>query len=229
MTQRPRPTPPRQRCPQARERVAALAKPTGALGRLEDLAVWGAAARASARPRRPQRTGGRPGRRPRGHAGGRRLRLSARGHRRHGRRLRRPGGGVSVLARQHGVSVRVLDLAVDVDLTELPTAGVRTRSAILRRDPPRGRPDLRRDGASLRRRRHRRRGDRRRRRPADPRRHGIGNTTPAASLIAATFGLRRPRSPAAAGDRQRGAGGARPPDPTGPGPRRRPGRRPGTG
>ena len=138
--------------------------------------------------------------------------------------------GVSVLARQHDVSVRVLDLAVDADLTELPTAvgayKIRRSSGAIDREDALTPAETERAlaagaaiaaeeiaaGADLL-----IVGD-----------MGIGNTTPAASLIAATFGL------PAAEVTGRGTGiddaaltGQDRADPARPGPRRRPGRRPG--
>ena len=99
--------------------------------------------------------------------------------------------GVSVLARQHDVSVRVLDLGVDADLTDLPTdSGGVQDPAIIGGHRPRGRPDRGRDRASAG------------RRAAIAAEEiaagadllilgdmGIGNTTPAAALIAATFAV----------------------------------------
>ena len=99
--------------------------------------------------------------------------------------------GVSVLARQHDVSVRVLDVAVDAELTGLPAAvgayKIRRSSGAIDREDALTRDETERAlaagaaiaaeeiaaGADLL-----IVGD-----------MGIGNTTPAASLIAATFGL----------------------------------------
>ena len=194
MTQQPRLTPPSAEVTrQARERVAALAKPTGALGQLEDLAVWWAAC-----------SGGCPAAPPANVravvlAGDHGVTAGGSGVSAYPREVTAAMvgafvagvAGVSVLARQHDVSVRVLDLAVDAELTELPTEvgayKVRRSSGAIDRE----------DALT----------------PAEPARAlaagaaiaaeevgagadllivgdmGIGNTTPAASLIAATFGL----------------------------------------
>ena len=99
--------------------------------------------------------------------------------------------GVSVLARQHDVSVRVLDLGVDADLTDLPAAvsahKIRRGSGAIDREDALTRDETVRAltagaviateeitaGADLL-----VVGD-----------MGIGNTTPAAALIAATWGV----------------------------------------
>ena len=176
----------------ARRRVAALAKPLGALGRLEELAVWWSSCRGRC-PAPPP-------------ANVRAVVLAGD----HGVSLD-PGlsayprqvtaamvgafvagvAGVSVLARQHGVAVRVLDLGVDADPSALP-AGVAAYK--IRRSS--GAIDVA-DALA----------------PAETERAlaagatiaaeeiaagadllvlgdmGIGNTTPAAALIAATWGL----------------------------------------
>jgi nicotinate-nucleotide--dimethylbenzimidazole phosphoribosyltransferase len=105
---------------QAAARCAALAKPTGALGRLEDLAGWLAACQGQCPPRavdniRAVIFAGDHGVSRYGvsayprevTAGMVRLFLTGR-------------AGVAVLARQHGVHLRVLDLGVDDDLLGLP-------------------------------------------------------------------------------------------------------------
>jgi nicotinate-nucleotide--dimethylbenzimidazole phosphoribosyltransferase len=103
----------------ARERLAALAKPTGALGRLEDLAAWLAACQGACPPQPPSRVravilAGDHG-------------VSADGVSAYPREVtpamvRAFVSGVaaaSVLARQHEVALRVLDLGVDADLSDL--------------------------------------------------------------------------------------------------------------
>lgn len=178
---------------EARSRVSALAKPTGALGRLEDLAVWWSACRGVS-PAPPP-------------ASVRAVVLAGD----HGVTAAGPGvsayprevtaamvgafiagvAGVSVLARQHDVSVRVLDLGVDAELTGLP-ADV-TAHKIRRSSGPIDREDAL-TGAETERALATGAavageeiaagadlliiGD-----------MGIGNTTPAAALIAATWGL----------------------------------------
>ena len=105
---------------QADQRCAALAKPTGALGRLEELAGWLAACQGECPPR------------PLDHV---RAVVFAGDHgvSRYGvsayprevtaamvRLFLSGGAGVAVLARQHGVHLRVLDIGVDDDLADLP-------------------------------------------------------------------------------------------------------------
>jgi nicotinate-nucleotide--dimethylbenzimidazole phosphoribosyltransferase len=107
---------------QAEERCAALAKPTGALGRLEQLACWLAACQ---------------GRCPPGPVDNVRAVIFAGDHgvSRYGVSAYPPevtaamvrlflvgGAGVAVLARQHGVHLRVLDIGVDADVDDLPAA-----------------------------------------------------------------------------------------------------------
>ncbi len=104
----------------AQERLAALATPPGALGRLGDLAVWLAAAQGECPPRELVNV---------------RLVIFAGDHgvARHGVSAYPPAitaamvrtfvagrAGVSALARAHGVAVRVLDLGVDDDLAGVP-------------------------------------------------------------------------------------------------------------
>ncbi len=104
----------------ARERLAGLAVPTGALGRLGDLGVWLAAAQGEIPPRALTNV---------------RLVIFAGDHgvARHGVSAYPPEitgamvrafvagrAGVSALAAAHDVHVRVLDLAVDADLDDLP-------------------------------------------------------------------------------------------------------------
>ncbi|MEP6562612.1 MAG: nicotinate-nucleotide--dimethylbenzimidazole phosphoribosyltransferase, partial [Nakamurella sp.] len=105
---------------QADERCAALAKPTGALGRLEGLAGWLAACQGQCPPRPVDNI---------------RAVIFAGDHgvSRYGvsayprevtavmvRAFLTGRAGVAVLARQHGVHLRVLDLGVDDDLPGLP-------------------------------------------------------------------------------------------------------------
>ena len=105
---------------QAEERCAALAKPTGALGRLEQLACWLAACQVRCPP---------------GPVDTVRAVIFAGDHgvSRYGvsayprevtaamvRLFLAGGAGVAVLARQHGVHLRVLDIGVDADLDDLP-------------------------------------------------------------------------------------------------------------
>ena len=105
---------------QAELRVAALAKPTGASGRLEDLAVWLAACQGQCPPRpvdnvRAVVFAGDHG-------------VSHHAVSAYPREVTAAmvglflsgGAGVAVLARQHGVHLRVLDLGVDDDLPGLP-------------------------------------------------------------------------------------------------------------
>ena len=141
------------------ERLAGLATPPGALGRLGDLAVWLAATQGAVPPRRARRRpAGDLRRRPR-----RRARTASRRT-----RPRSPRAMVRTFVAGQGrrsprwprptaSRVRVLDLGVDDDLADVPDDGAaRTRcAAASRRDPPRGRA-------------HRRRRPGRRSRPARP-------------------------------------------------------------
>ncbi len=105
---------------EAQRRVAGLAKPTGALGRLEDLAVWLAACQHRCPPEpvddvRVVVFAGDHGVARYGVSAypsavtPQMVRLFHAGH-----------AGVAVLARQHGVRLRVLDIGVDADLLDLP-------------------------------------------------------------------------------------------------------------
>ena len=104
----------------AAQRLAALATPPGALGRLGDLAVWLAATQGQVPPRELTDV---------------RLVIFAGDHgvARHGVSAYPPAitaamvrtfvagrAGVNALARAHGVHVRVLDLGVDDDLADVP-------------------------------------------------------------------------------------------------------------
>lgn len=111
---------------QARERLDALAKPTGSLGRLEDLAAWLAACQGSCPPQPSARVravilAGDHGV-PDGSAGGS---VSAYPREVTAAMVRAFVAGqaaASVLARQHGVALRVLDLGVDAELADLGPA-----------------------------------------------------------------------------------------------------------
>lgn len=178
---------------QARERVADLAKPTGALGRLEDLAVWWSACAGVCPAPPPARV------RAVVLAGDHGVTAGGSGVSAYPREVTAAMvgafvtgvAGVSVLARQHDVSVRVLDLGVDADLTGLPAAvgayKVRRSSGAIDREDALSPVETERAlaagaaiaaeeiaaGADLL-----ILGD-----------MGIGNTTPAAALIAATFAV----------------------------------------
>jgi len=174
----------------AYERLDTLAKPLGALGRLEDLAAWAAAVQGVCPPRPMERIravilAGDHGVSQDG--------VSAYPREVTAAMVRAFAAGraaANCLARQHGVSLRVLDLGVDDDLADLPeevsmyhivsarpihredaltaaecTQALRAGRAIAETEIEAG-ADL----LIL--------GD-----------MGIGNTTPAAALIAATFGL----------------------------------------
>ncbi|GMA89022.1 hypothetical protein GCM10025868_42720 [Angustibacter aerolatus] len=156
-----------------REHVDGLVKPLGALGRLEDLAIWLSGAQGQSPPRPLDRV---------------RVVVFAGDHGVAGQGVSAyPSevtaamvatflagrAGVSVLAAQHDAGVRVLDLGVDADLdvpAEVTRFKVRRGSGAIDRedalsdDEPAARPRRRRD--------RRRRGGRRRRRPADRGRHG---------------------------------------------------------
>ncbi|WP_317698656.1 nicotinate-nucleotide--dimethylbenzimidazole phosphoribosyltransferase, partial [Aeromicrobium sp. REDSEA-S32_B7] len=106
----------------ARERLAGLATPPGALGRLGDLACWVAATQGEVPPRpvdqvRAVVLAGDHGVTASGVSAfpsavtPAMVRTFAAGR-----------AGASVLAAQHGVSLRVLDLGVDDDLADLPDA-----------------------------------------------------------------------------------------------------------
>ena len=180
----------------ARRRLDALAKPTGALGRLEELAAWIASCQGECPPRPLDRV---------------RAVLLAGDH-----GVSRPSGSTpsvsayprevtpamvrllvagraaaNVLARQHGVPLRVLDLGVDADLRDLPAAvsayKIRRSSGSIDRTDALTTDEAERAlaagraiaaeeiaaGADLL-----VLGD-----------MGIGNTTPATAVIAATFGV----------------------------------------
>jgi nicotinate-nucleotide--dimethylbenzimidazole phosphoribosyltransferase len=104
----------------ARERQDLLAKPTGALGRLEDLSIWLAGVQGACPPV--------PFRRPRvlvfagdhGVSAAGVLAYPAQVTAAMMRTFVAGGAAVNVLARLAGATVRVLDLAVDADLDDLP-------------------------------------------------------------------------------------------------------------
>ena len=175
----------------ARERLAGLAKPTGALGRLEDAAAWVAACQDACPPRPLERV---------------RLTVLAGDHgiSRHGvsayprevtaamvAAMVAGGAGANVLARQHGVAMQVLDIGVDADgpagPPEVRRHHLRRSSGSIDREDALSTAEVRTAlatgaavaaqeiaaGADLL-----LLGD-----------LGIGNTTPATALVAATFGV----------------------------------------
>ena len=173
----------------ARVRLAALAKPTGALGRLEDLAAWAAACQDRCPPRPLDRVRAVV---LAGDHGVSEHNVSAYPREVTAARVgafRSGTAGVGVLARQHGVALRVLDIGVDADfddaevtahkvrrscgaihLTDALTAteterALRAGAAIAAEEIAAG-ADLLVVGDM-----------------------GIGNTTPAAALVAASLGL----------------------------------------
>ena len=175
---------------EARRRLDALAKPTGALGRLEDLAAWLAACQGICPPRPLDRVRAviLAGDHGVSHDG-----VSAYPREVTPAMVRAFVAGVAganCLAQQHGVALRVLDLGVDDDLEDLPA-----EVSVYHLGP--SQPIDRQDALT-----------------ADDCRQalragemiakdeiaagtdlliigdmGIGNTTPAAALVAATFGL----------------------------------------
>ena len=178
---------------EARDRIAALAKPLGALGQLEDLAVWWSACRGVCPADPPTNV------RAVVLAGDHGVTAGGSGVSAFPREVTAAMvgafvagvAGVSVLARQHGVSVRVLDLGVDAELIGLPgevtTYKVRRSSGAIDREDALSLAETGQAlaagaaiageeiaaGAELL-----ILGD-----------MGIGNTTPAAALIAATWGM----------------------------------------
>ena len=176
---------------QARERLAGLATPPGALGRVGELGVWLAAAQGQVPPRPLTDV---------------RLVVLAGDHgvAGHGVSAYPPAiteamvrtivsgrAGVSALASAHGVAVSVLDIAVDADLDDLPaevtgrklrrgSGAIHLTDAITREEAERALAlgadlagELVDDGAQVL-----MTGD-----------LGIGNTTPAAAMVAAVLGL----------------------------------------
>ena len=175
----------------AQQRLAALAPPAGALGRIGEIGAWVAAAQGEVPPRPLTDV---------------RLVVFAGDHgvAAHGvsaypaavteamvRTIVAGRAGVSALAREHGVRVSVLDIAVDADLSDLPAdvtaRKVRRGSGAIHLEDALTRDEVGRslalgaevagehvdDGAQLL-----MTGD-----------LGIGNTTPAAALVAALLGL----------------------------------------
>ncbi|MCF6379216.1 nicotinate-nucleotide--dimethylbenzimidazole phosphoribosyltransferase [Nocardioides KLBMP 9356] len=175
----------------ARERLAGLATPPGALGRVGELGAWLAAAQGVVCPERLTDV---------------RLVVLAGDHgvAAHGVSAYPPAvteamvrtivaghAGVSALAREHGVSVTVLDVAVDADLADLPSevtarkvrrgsGAIHLTDALTSAESAQSLAlgaqvagELVDDGAQLL-----MTGD-----------LGIGNTTPAAALVAASLGL----------------------------------------
>lgn len=174
----------------ARARLEALAKPVGALGRVEDLAAWLSACQGVCPPRPLDRVRAviLAGDHGVSHSG-----VSAYPRAVTAAMVRAFVSGVagaSTLARQHGVALRVLDLGVDDDLADLPAEvsayhigpshPIHERDALTPEQCARalavGRMVAHAEiaaGADLL-----ILGD-----------MGIGNTTPAAALIAASFGV----------------------------------------
>ncbi|MFC6288349.1 nicotinate-nucleotide--dimethylbenzimidazole phosphoribosyltransferase [Nocardioides sp. GCM10027113] len=107
----------------ARARVDGLAKPLGALGRLEDAMVWLAGVQGTASPRPPAEVAVVVFAGDHGVSADRVV--SAYPRQVTGLMVReflRGGAAVNVLARAHGARVQVLDVAVDDDLTGTPEA-----------------------------------------------------------------------------------------------------------
>jgi nicotinate-nucleotide--dimethylbenzimidazole phosphoribosyltransferase len=175
----------------ARERLAALAKPIGALGRLEDLAAWLASCQRVCPPRPLDRVrlvvlAGDHGVSHEGVSAYPREVTAAMVH-----AFVSGVAAVCVLARQHGVSLRTFDIGVDDDLEGLPmsvkahkirrSCGAIHLTDALTLAESRQAVDVGKriaeeelaEGADLL-----ILGD-----------MGIGNTTPAAALVAATLGV----------------------------------------
>lgn len=191
MTPAPIAPPSRAAYEAARARLAGLAQPTGALGRLEDVAAWLAACQDACPPRPLQSVRAVVLAGDHGVAG-------------HGvsayprdvtaamvRTMQAGRAGVSVLARANGSDVEVLDIAVDADFPDLPpdvgrhkirrsSGAIHREDALTPAETTRAleagdaiAADLDRDGTDLL-----IVGD-----------LGIGNTTPGAALIAGVLGL----------------------------------------
>ena len=111
----------------ARERLDALAKPLGALGRLEDLAVWLAGVQGTAAPKTPGSVAVVL------FAGDHGVTSGARAVSAYPRDVTammvheflRGGAAVNVLARANDARVRVVDLGVDADLLDTPPGVVK--------------------------------------------------------------------------------------------------------
>jgi nicotinate-nucleotide--dimethylbenzimidazole phosphoribosyltransferase len=171
-------------------RLDGLAKPTGALGRLEEVAAWIAACQDVCPPRPLDRIravvlAGDHG-------------VSHRGVSAYPREVTAAMvgaflagvAGANILARQHGVALRLLDLGVDDDLADIPAEvsayHIRPSGSIDREDAL--------TASEVR--RAIRMGERIGREEIAAGADllilgdlGIGNTTPAAALVAATFGV----------------------------------------
>ncbi len=179
---------------EARQRLDGLAKPLGALGRLEELAVWLAGVQGTAHPRPPADVAVVVFAGDHGVTTGTSA-VSAYPRQVTALMVReflRGGAAVTVLARAHGARVRVLDLGVDDDLTEVPAEVVehkvrRGSGAIDREDA------LTADQVEAALASGRRVADEEIDAGADllvPGDMGIGNTTVAATLVGALLGLR---------------------------------------
>jgi nicotinate-nucleotide--dimethylbenzimidazole phosphoribosyltransferase len=176
---------------EARRRLDALAKPVGALGRLEDLAAWVAACQGTCPPRPLDRVRAVILAGDHGVSGNSVSAYSREVTAVMVRAFVAGVAGANCLARQHGVALRVLELGVDDDLEDVPAEvsayhigssrpidqadaltaedcrdALRAGEAIAEVEIAAG-ADLLIIGDM-----------------------GIGNTTPAAALVAATFGLR---------------------------------------
>lgn len=116
---RPPSTPARQA---AARRVAGLAKPVGALGSLEQVAVWLAGCQDRCPPEPPQNVRAVVFAGDHGVAQHAVSAYPAAVTAAMVRMFHSGGAGVSVLARQHGVRLRFLDIGVDDDLADLPPA-----------------------------------------------------------------------------------------------------------
>jgi nicotinate-nucleotide--dimethylbenzimidazole phosphoribosyltransferase len=111
----------------ARERLDALAKPLGALGRLEDLAVWLAGVQGTAAPKAPAAVAVVLFAGDHGVTSGDRA-VSAYPRDVTGMMVHeflRGGAAVNVLARANDARVRVVDLGVDADLLDTPPGVVK--------------------------------------------------------------------------------------------------------
>ena len=175
----------------ARTRLDALAKPTGSLGRLEELAGWLCACQGVCPPRPLDRVrcvvlAGDHGVSTAGVSAYPREVTAAMVH-----AFVRGVAGASVLARQHGVALRVLDLGVDAELVGVPadvTAHkVRRSSEPLHLRDALGADEVERALAA---------GTRIAQEEIEAGADlfilgdmGIGNTTPAAALVAASLGV----------------------------------------
>ncbi len=106
---------------EARRRVDGLAKPLGALGRLEELAVWLAGVQGTSEPRPPQDVSVVVFAGDHGVTDDRAVSAYPRAvTAAMVREFLRGGAAVNVLSRAHGARVRVVDVAVDDDLADTP-------------------------------------------------------------------------------------------------------------